>query len=121
MHYVEAYAALTTHMPLASSRTPEGVPNRCPVCRSEVSVEPSLFFGDAPCPGCGTLLWFIQFAGDTQFFDHAESAALRARILEIMAANRGVSVSDLLADPQTLKDLDVDSLEIVELVMEVEE
>ena len=41
-----------------SSRTPEGTPNRCPVCNAEVRVEPSTPPGDAPCPNCGHLLWF---------------------------------------------------------------
>lgn len=41
-----------------SSRTPEGVPNRCPVCGKAVVVEPSDPARDAPCPHCGHLLWF---------------------------------------------------------------
>ena len=41
-----------------SSRTPEGEPNRCPVCGAVVAVEPSDPAGDAPCPRCGVLLWF---------------------------------------------------------------
>lgn len=43
-----------------ASRTPEGVPNRCPVCGNEVKIEPSTPAGDAPCPHCGTLLWFTS-------------------------------------------------------------
>lgn len=41
-----------------STRTPEGEPNKCPVCGQRVCVEPSRPPGDAPCPTCGTLLWF---------------------------------------------------------------
>ena len=41
-----------------SSRTPEGQPNYCPVCRQEAVMEPSQPFGDAPCPHCGCLLRF---------------------------------------------------------------
>jgi hypothetical protein len=41
-----------------SSRTPEGVPNRCPLCGKELRIEPSRPTGDAPCPNCGQLLWF---------------------------------------------------------------
>ena len=43
-----------------SSRTPEGWPNRCPVCGMDVCIEPSVPPGDAPCPHCGHLLWFAQ-------------------------------------------------------------
>src|SRR5215831_4565245 len=41
-----------------SSRTPEGEPNRCPLCGRAVRLEPSSPPGDAPCPFCGQLLWF---------------------------------------------------------------
>jgi hypothetical protein len=41
-----------------ASRTPEGSPNRCPVCAASVVIEPSQPPGDAPCPACGHLLWF---------------------------------------------------------------
>jgi FHA domain len=41
-----------------SSRTPEGDPNRCPVCGNDLRLEPSRSSGDAPCPSCGSLLWF---------------------------------------------------------------
>src|SRR5262249_52487779 len=44
------------------SRTPEGIPNRCPVCGSAVRIEPSSPSGDAPCPTCGHLLWFTRSA-----------------------------------------------------------
>jgi DNA-directed RNA polymerase subunit RPC12/RpoP len=41
-----------------ASRTPEGTPNRCPVCGKELKLEPSKPTLDAPCPHCGHLLWF---------------------------------------------------------------
>ncbi len=41
-----------------SSRTPEGEPNRCPVCGKDLCIEPSRPPGNAPCPHCGSLLWF---------------------------------------------------------------
>lgn len=44
---------------MPSSRTPEGEPSRCPVCRQEVRIDPSTVpTKDAPCPHCGCLLWF---------------------------------------------------------------
>jgi hypothetical protein len=43
---------------MISSRTPEGDPHKCPVCRKALLIEPSLLFGDAPCPHCGNLLRF---------------------------------------------------------------
>ena len=47
-----------------SSRTPEGVPNRCPVCGKRVVLEPSDPAGDAPCSHCGHLLWFTDAEGN---------------------------------------------------------
>jgi len=44
-----------------SSRTPEGRPNRCPICGNDLRIEPSLYTLDAPCPRCGHLLWFAPF------------------------------------------------------------
>lgn len=43
---------------MISSRTPEGVPNHCPVCGQRLRIEPSPDTLDAPCPHCGQLLWF---------------------------------------------------------------
>jgi PTS system fructose-specific IIA component/PTS system nitrogen regulatory IIA component len=45
-----------------SSRTPEGVPNRCPVCGTAFVIEPSMPPGEAPCPHCGSLAWFGEMA-----------------------------------------------------------
>lgn len=44
-------------MPI-SSRTPEGIPSKCPMCGKAVNIDPSVPPGDAPCPHCGQLLWF---------------------------------------------------------------
>lgn len=41
-----------------SSRTPEGTPHRCPICGAAVRIDPSRPGNDAPCPQCGSLLWF---------------------------------------------------------------
>jgi hypothetical protein len=49
-----------------STRTPEGAPNHCPVCDSLICIEPSQPPGDAPCPNCGTLLWFFGTSAGRQ-------------------------------------------------------
>lgn len=49
-----------------SSRTPEGDPQRCPVCGKETRTEPSETpTRDAPCPHCGQLLWFAAASEET--------------------------------------------------------
>ena len=58
-----------------SSRTPEGLPNRCPVCGVEMRLEPSPDTYDAPCPACGSLLWFDPNASEfQQVFSTGEAA-----------------------------------------------
>jgi len=42
---------------MASTRTPEGQPNRCPVCGAAFLLEHSRPAGDACCPVCGSLVW----------------------------------------------------------------
>ncbi len=43
-----------------SSRTPEGDFNHCPICGHDLRLEPSQPAGDAPCPSCGSFLWFPE-------------------------------------------------------------
>lgn len=74
-----------------SSRTPEGDPFRCPVCREDTDLEPSPA-GDVCCPACGQLLWWFRDRVDA-----------RLRL------------------DSSMIDLNLDSLEFVELVMELEE
>jgi hypothetical protein len=47
-----------------SSRTPEGWPNKCPVCLKPFRLEPSDPAGEAPCPHCGSLVWFSRSGHD---------------------------------------------------------
>ena len=104
---------------VVSSRTPEGSPNHCPLCQSNIQIEPSLFFGDAPCPNCGTLLWFIQLSPEHVYWFEKEPQELKDRIINRIAKLLGVP-------PETLEDgkirlNELDSISTVELVMELEE
>jgi hypothetical protein len=80
---------------IISSRTPEGEPNRCPICRHQCRIEPSCLTPDAPCPSCGHLLWFPQEKKTTRKSTSASVLAERpkraqgqptARAPEIQAA-----------------------------------
>lgn len=73
-----------------SSRTPEGHPFRCPVCGEDTDLERSEQ-SDACCPACGSSLWWF-----------------RDRIDE------GLQLESSYAQ------INLDSLEFVELVMELE-
>jgi acyl carrier protein len=102
---------------VASSRTPEGTPNRCPVCKKALEIEPSLPFGDAPCPHCGCLLWFVTSASGTRYFRAEVASRARKRLAEIL----GIDEESIRDFPRTLNELGADSLDLVELVMELED
>ena len=82
-----------------SSRTPEGLPHRCPVCNGVAAVEPSYPGGDACCPTCGHLLWWFR---------------------DWLGNRAGVDPADVRLS-SSFRDLAADSLDMVELVMELEE
>ncbi len=100
-----------------SSRTPEGLPNHCPVCGSDVTIEPSIPFGDAPCPHCGVLLWFLAGSSGTRFISKDTTPDISDRIAQILSDKLGVPVEEL---PDSFDDLAVDSIDVVELVMALE-
>ena len=104
-----------------SSRTPEGSPNRCPICNASIVLEPSLPTGDAPCPKCGTLLWFTLTSAGIRFYAPDVIASLRERVLLLMADNLGVRREQLAFDTPIHDLAGVDELDIIELAMEIEE
>jgi acyl carrier protein len=85
---------------MISSRTPEGVPHRCPVCGNESAVEPSDPGGDACCPSCGHLLWWFR---------------------DRLVRDAGTAPERVMLSSSFVDDLGLDSLDIVELIMELEE
>ena len=82
-----------------SSRTPEGLPHLCPVCGKVANLDPSFPGGDACCPSCGQLLWWFR--------DH-------------LSRESGIAPESITLS-SSLTDLVSDSLDTVELVMELEE
>ena len=78
-----------------SSRTPEGEPHRCAICGELAITETSQPLGDSVCPRCGALLIKL-----------GEELGLPA---------------DRVSPDLSLKELGADSLDVVELVMELEE
>lgn len=106
---------------MISSRTPDGEPNHCPVCNHSFVIEPSQPFGDAPCPRCGHLLWFVAIRQTPVLVTLANDHELPDRVLRHLANQLGVPMETLRANPRLLEKLAVDSLDTVELVMELEE
>ena len=42
---------------ITPTRTPEGIPDQCPICGHRFNAVPSQPTGDVPCPRCGHLIW----------------------------------------------------------------
>ena len=78
-----------------SSRTPEGDHNACRICGHAVRIEPSTPPGDAPCPHCGALLWFLGDATDSM--DARRAALLWQR------ANAAIDANDFRVARQRLQ------------------
>lgn len=76
-----------------SSRTPEGAPNRCPVCGSSFCVEPSTPPGDAPCPRCGSLAWF----GEAVLQSELRPLVCDAYLPELRATNKEQAIREIVA------------------------
>ena len=76
-----------------SSRTPEGAPNRCPVCGNSFCVEPSTPPGDAPCPHCGSLAWF----GEVVFQSELRPLFCDAYLPELRAINQEQAIREIIA------------------------
>lgn len=81
-----------------SSRTPEGEPFRCPVCDEVANVETSPG-GDACCPSCNHLLWWFR---------------------DRLAVECEVAREEIYFHTELWPEGDSESLETVELVMELE-
>ena len=89
-----------------SSRTPEGTPSECPLCGASNNIEFSDPGQDAPCPNCGYLLWASNQLIDDVTKMYADALGTKPR-----AINANTRFSDF----------GMDSLDTVEMVMELEE
>jgi acyl carrier protein len=103
-----------------SSRTPEGEPAVCPTCDSVVRVEPSLFFSDAPCPSCGCLLWFVRL-GEQWLVVQPSETARKKGLAKVLSELAGVGDLQRPFGPETFAEMDLDSTEFLELVMDLED
>jgi acyl carrier protein len=110
---------------MVSSRTPEGRPNRCPVCDGQVCIEPSTPPGDAPCPQCGTLLWFFDSSEGYRLFKASFVESIRSRLAAILCERLGIAPPSARDSETILNEFQAeiasDSLDSAELVMELEE
>lgn len=104
-----------------SSRMPEGRPNHCPLCDAFVLIEPSLPPGDAPCPNCGTLLWFLNAPEGARLHEARIVERVVERLRAILVARElNVDVDKIYLETAFLRDLAADSLDMAELMINLE-
>ena len=94
----------------------------CPVCGDFVRVEASEPYYDAPCPSCGSLLWFVRISDQRLVFKPGDEARAKG-LRKALAEASDFSELDLKRDPESLhKQLqEADSLDVVELMLELED
>jgi acyl carrier protein len=105
---------------MISSRTPNGVPNHCPVCDATICIDPSDPPGDAPCPSCGTLLWFAKTPDGIWIYENRLVAPTRQRLFHLLCDNLGIN-PDQVSLNLSFNSEYFESLDFVEFIMELEE
>jgi acyl carrier protein len=91
------------------SRPPDGTSGVCPTCGAIAVIDPFAGTGDAPCPVCGVLLWFLLTTEGVQFQTWDEVPPdLHERLREFLSRH-----ADSL--------LGADSLDRVELALDIED
>ena len=83
-------------------------------------IDPSGPSGDAPCPCCGVLLWFLRTSTGVRLYEVNRIAPIRERVENVLARLFRTSKEEL-ARSSSIEDFGPDSLDMVELVMELEE
>lgn len=97
-------------------RTLEGVPSQCPLCAAIICLEPAGSLGEATCPYCRGRLWFVQVFPHGLYYPNAEvSPAKRQKIAAVVTKWAATTRQGALAVD------DLDSMELVELVLEMEQ
>jgi acyl carrier protein len=66
-------------------------------------------------------LWFVALSSETRFFEYEAAELIREGVLEILAERLNLNKRELETNPSLLNDANLDSLELVEIEMEIEE
>jgi hypothetical protein len=94
---------------IIASRIPDGTRGTCSVCGAMVIIDPSVGTGDAPCPVCEVLLWFMATIEGVKFHTWDSAPADLGERMRVFLSRH----DDFF--------LHIDSLDKVELVLEIEE
>jgi acyl carrier protein len=103
------------------SRGPKSAAGHCPACGAAVPLKPPKQYGETPCPQCGKGLWFAKQRDGVWFHEAERAARIRERVRAIVAGNLGIEPAAVTDFVSFMQDFGADTLDIVELVMELEE
>jgi acyl carrier protein len=107
-----------------SSRTPEGLPQHCPVCEAVIRIALSGLTGEVSCPRCGRRLWFIRLPWVALYPAEAVTPEKRRRVVEVLRRVFHIPRENperVGSRTSFVEDIGTDSLDLVELLMELEE
>jgi acyl carrier protein len=108
-----------------TTRTAEANTAACPACGAAVRTEPTTLTGEAPCPACKRALWYVNLKPRPRWFDRDAMAASKrdklAKAVEAIAGRLGGPQTAAALQDAALAESGLDSLDIAEMVMELEE
>lgn len=107
-------------MAAISPRAPHGVSDQCPLCRSAVTSDPSTADGALPCPKCGGQLWLLHTSAGMRYHEADAVGPVRERVVDVIERKFAVT-RDKLTGSVTFQDLGADSLDVAEVIMELEQ
>jgi hypothetical protein len=95
--------------------TPPG-DSRCPLCRAALRAPGVEAIGSKTCPRCGAELWVLVLSGSPAFYLRHPGQSKASFLAALAGPLYGLSAEEM---EQTLKG--ADSLDLVELLMEIED
>lgn len=107
-------------MAAISPRAPHGVSNQCPLCRSTIAGDSSTADGALTCPKCGGRLCLLHTTAGLRYHEADTVAPVRERVVDVIERKFAVP-RDQLTGAVTFQDLGADSLDVAEVIMELEQ
>ncbi len=95
--------------------------SHCSNCNADLRTGDLPLYGRVPCPNCGLYLFYLNTPAGFRSFENQESERLQERIIDLVSEQLGIDRDKLANDAAIINELGADSLDVVELVMELED
>lgn len=92
----------------------------CPLCNKLPSLDLVAAAGETPCPHCGSLLWFCRTEDELHFHAASDVPPIREKITSLLVDRLQMTREQITDTSRFMEDLGADSLDVVELIMELE-